>query len=445
MPRSIKHMKERHLLRAGFNPKDNSPKTFFSISRQDKEQIDSILSKAGIDNKDKVIVLSCGARSKTKVWQEEKFVELISNLIKEYNFKIILVGDSKDKEVSNRINGALGLACLDLSGKTSLQELACILKRSELLISNDSAVMHIASYLNIPVVAIFGITDDAKYGPWPEKSFIVKKEIFCRPCSKAGCLKKARECFDYIKAEDVLLGVRRLLRDKEQKKKNLRLPYKRILIIRTDRIGDLVLSTPFIKAVRQNYPHAFISMIVSSYTKDIVDGNPYLDKVITYDKDTKHKGWLSTLAFSWGLRKYKFDVVFILHPTNRAHLISWLAGIPNRLGFNRKFGFLLTKKAIHRKQLGEKHELEYTNDLLKLIGIDSLERSLFMPIKEESEKWVEEFLSINGIEKSDKLLIIHPAASCPSKVWPVERFSQVADTLSLEYGFKVLVVSGLKT
>ena len=231
MPRSIKHMKERHLLRAGFKPKDSPPKTFFSVSKEDIERIDLILSKAGVEKKDKAIVVSSGARSSSKIWQEEKFVELIYNLIKEYNFKIILVGDSKDKEVSNRINSALGFVCLDLSGKTSLQELACILKRSKLLISNDSAVMHIASYLDIPVVAIFGITDDAKYGPWSEKSFIVKKEIFCRPCSKAGCLKKARECFDYIKAEDVLLGVRRVLEGKLQEKKNLRLPYKRILII----------------------------------------------------------------------------------------------------------------------------------------------------------------------------------------------------------------------
>ncbi|MDP2942396.1 MAG: ADP-heptose--LPS heptosyltransferase, partial [Candidatus Omnitrophota bacterium] len=64
---------------------------------------------------------------------------------------------------------------------------------------------------------------------------------------------------------------------------------RRILLIRTDRIGDVLLSTPAIKAVRDAYPNAHIAMMVRPYAGDIVDGNPYLDEVILYDKDGEHK------------------------------------------------------------------------------------------------------------------------------------------------------------
>lgn len=443
-PKSLRHMKDRHLYRSGLKPGIDCPKNFFSINPGAQERIARLFSEAGISVKDKVITISAGARSNAKIFPPDKFLRLIPLLISEFQVKIILVGDSRDTDVCRYINRSLGSVCLDLSGKTSLKELACILKRSDLLISNDSAVMHMASYLDTPVVAIFGITDENKYGPWSKNSLVVRKEVYCRPCHKAECITKTKDCFNLIKVEELLRGVRKVLAGKGKEPINTRPAYKRILIIRTDRIGDLVLSTPFIKAIRQNYPHAFISMLVSPYSKDIVEGNPWLDEILAYDKDFKNKSWFSTLVFSWHLRKYKFDVAFILHPTNRVHLISWLAGIHERIGYDRKLSFLLTDKVIHRKHLGQKHELEYTMDFLRTIGIDSSERALFMPIKEEAEKWAEEFMIKNGIGSSDKLLLIHPAASCRSKIWPPERFSEVADRLSAQYGLKVLVVCGPK-
>ena len=118
----------------------------------------------------------------------------------------------------------------------------------------------------------------------------------------------------------------------------------RILLTRTDRIGDVVLSTPAIKAVRDRYPEAYIAFMVRPYARDIVEGNPYLNEVIVYDKYGKHKSVFKTIKFALGLRKKKFDLAIMLHPTNRVHLIAYLAGIPERVGFDRKMPFLLTKK-----------------------------------------------------------------------------------------------------
>ena len=217
---------------------------------------------------------------------------------------------------------------------------------------------------------------------------------------------------------------------------------QRILIIRTDRIGDVLLSTPVIKNLRLVFPSSNIAMMVGPYAADIVRTNPYLNEVIVYDKDGLHRPWWASVKFSLFLRKKHFDLALILHPTNRVHIVSFFAGIPKRIGYDRKLGFLLTDRIKHTKQLGEKHELEYSLDLIRYLGIEPKEKDLFMPIREESERWVDELFRQEGIKPTDKLLAIHPAASCPSKIWPAHRFSEVADRLIKEYGFRVIVIAG---
>jgi heptosyltransferase-2 len=302
----------------------------------------------------------------------------------------------------------------------------------------------LGSYLNIPVVAIFGPTNEVKYGPWSGKSAVVKKEIFCRPCEKAQCRFGTLECLRLVKVGDLLRIT------KEFFIANCQLPianyqYKRILIVRTDRIGDVLLSTPVIRALRQAYPQGYLAMMVAPYAQDAVEGNPDLDKVITYDKDGKHKSWLSSFKFAWRLRRQGFDLAVILHPTNRAHIVSLLAGIRRRAGYDRKFGFLLTDKIKHTKQHGEKHELEYALDLVRYLGITPQDKALFMPIEPESEDWAKELFLREGLKEGDKLLAINPGASCPSKIWPDERFAEVADRLVRDYGFRrVFLIAGPK-
>jgi heptosyltransferase-2 len=107
-------------------------------------------------------------------------------------------------------------------------------------------------------------------------------------------------------------------------------------------------------------------------------------------------------------------------------------------------GILLTDRLKHTKELGEKHELEYNLDLVRYLGIEPKDKELFMPIKPESEEWLKELFRQEGINNHDRLLAIHPAASCPSKIWPNERFAELADRLAQKYGFKVLVIAGPK-
>ncbi len=151
--------------------------------------------------------------------------------------------------------------------------------------------------------------------------------------------------------------------------------YKKILIIRTDRLGDVILSTPVIENLKFAYPDAHIAFMCRPYTREVLEGNPYLDEVIVYDKYGKQKSFFNSIKFAFNLRKEKFDCVIILHPTNRVHMISYFAAIPYRIGWETKMSFFLTKKLPHRKHEGKKHEVEYTLDLIRSLGVNVTSRN----------------------------------------------------------------------
>ncbi|OPX29277.1 MAG: lipopolysaccharide heptosyltransferase II [Candidatus Omnitrophica bacterium 4484_171] len=215
----------------------------------------------------------------------------------------------------------------------------------------------------------------------------------------------------------------------------------RILIVRTDRMGDVVLSTPVIRNIREAYPDSHIAFMCRPYTREILEGNPYLDEVIVYDKYGKHRSFLSSLCFSFLLRKKRFDLALILHPTNRAHMITFFAGIRVRAGWNRKMGFLLTRKLPHTKQLGQKHEMEYTLDLLKLIDVPVKYKDMFFPLKDESISYVKSVFSEYGVSDSDKIVVIHPSASCASKRWPQDYFIKLIKFIKDNFKSKIIIIS----
>ncbi len=217
---------------------------------------------------------------------------------------------------------------------------------------------------------------------------------------------------------------------------------KKILIARLDRIGDVVLSTPVIKALRDAYPDSHIAMMVRPYAREIVEGNPYLDEVIIYDKDRDHKGIAGNYKFIQKLREKKFDIAIILHPTNRTHMVLSLAGIPERIGYDKKAGFLLTRRIPHTKQFGMKHEIDYTLGILKYVGIEPSTRSLYMPINALCERKIEDILKENRVKDSEIIIAISPGASCASKRWSIENFAEVANGLAERYSARIVIISG---
>ncbi|MCX5687882.1 MAG: glycosyltransferase family 9 protein [Candidatus Omnitrophica bacterium] len=215
---------------------------------------------------------------------------------------------------------------------------------------------------------------------------------------------------------------------------------KRILITRTDRIGDVILSLPAIKAVRKAFPNDYIAIMVQPRIEDILKGNPDIDEVIVYDKNKKHKGILKNLSFIKWLRAKKFNMVLNLHSTKRMNLLCFLAGISVRIGYARgKADFLLTDKIKYIKKLGEKHEAEYSLDILRYLGISPEFSNPFIYVQSEDEKKVDDILGDLGINNGEKFVILHPGASCKSKMWPFENFAKIGDMIIENLKIKAMI------
>lgn len=217
---------------------------------------------------------------------------------------------------------------------------------------------------------------------------------------------------------------------------------KRVLVIRLDRLGDVILSTPVLSALRAHFPHAFIGMLVRPACRDVVEGHPDVHEVMLYDKEGTHHSVLATIRFARRLRRFEFDTALVLHPTNRSHWIPWLAGIPTRLGYNRKCGWLLTHRIPHRKHEGTQHEAMYALELLELFGVQPTLSDPVVPVTARAVAHVEGLLRNCSVEPTEPLVALHPSASCVSKRWMPERFGQVADRLIREQGVRACFVAG---
>jgi len=186
------------------------------IAKDRKSQVLECLKYLGIEDKDLVIGLCPGVKWETMQWTIEGFVETGNRLMNELNAKIVLIGDDRDVELGKKIEAWMDKKPLNLVNWTTLLELPTLIQRCDILITNDSAPLHIAAALGVSTISMFGPTTlDLGFGPHGNGLHIVlEKDLSCRPCSSHGsreCPKKTHECMESITAEEVVAAVRDLL------------------------------------------------------------------------------------------------------------------------------------------------------------------------------------------------------------------------------------------
>ncbi|MCK4810296.1 MAG: glycosyltransferase family 9 protein [Candidatus Omnitrophica bacterium] len=127
--------------------------------------------------------------------------------------KVVLLGDENSKDYYQQIDSKNNV--VDLSGKTSLLDVYYLLKNcASLCLCVDSAILHLASYVDVPIAALFGPTDICKFGPWSRKyKVLAREDLKCRPCGRGSCSYK-QVCMD-IEAEKILAAIAELMADKE--------------------------------------------------------------------------------------------------------------------------------------------------------------------------------------------------------------------------------------
>ncbi|MCM8798404.1 MAG: lipopolysaccharide heptosyltransferase II, partial [Candidatus Omnitrophica bacterium] len=223
IPKHILHMWERHLYKIKNLPIRSGLRQFGEIAKikyqkplihtdeDDEKYINGLLEKEGLNTNDLLIVIAPGARSSTKRWSLESFIEVARELRNELKAKIVLVGDREDFGVAEKIKENLKTGIFNFAGKTTISQLVVLLKKAKILITNDSAVLHCGSAVNLPTIAIFGPTDPFKYGPLAENSIVLRRFLPCVPCEKAQCKYGDKRCLELIKPWEVIEGVKRLL------------------------------------------------------------------------------------------------------------------------------------------------------------------------------------------------------------------------------------------
>jgi heptosyltransferase-3 len=210
-----------------------------------------------------------------------------------------------------------------------------------------------------------------------------------------------------------------------------------ILVVRTDRIGDVLLTLPTIEALKLNFPKARIAMLLNSYTADLVHG---IADVLLYNRARAPKPFFEMLA---ELRRARFDAVVVVFPRFRIALLLWLAGIPVRIGTGyRWYSFFFNKKIFEHRKTVEKHEAEYNLSLLQGLGCAvSTKPEVNIRISEQETKKASAVRQSIGISEADRMVVLHPGSSGSAHTWKPEYFAELANELKI-HGFHVVITGG---
>lgn len=217
---------------------------------------------------------------------------------------------------------------------------------------------------------------------------------------------------------------------------------KKILVVRYRYIGDTILSVPFLRNLRYNYPNAQIDVLVSSGSGEIIEDCPYIDNFIFFDI-TRHcryekKNKKSFWSYVFSLKKEKYDKVYILKRSLTSALLCFYMGAKERIGYDTENrGFLLTKKV---KYDADKHESLCFLDVLKSDGLEVKDYYLENWISEENSNKIKAIFEENKIKKDIKKAVVSVTATNQGKCWDVENYAEIIEYLSNEKRVQVIFI-----
>jgi heptosyltransferase III len=221
---------------------------------------------------------------------------------------------------------------------------------------------------------------------------------------------------------------------------------KRILIVRTDRLGDVVLTLPMLSILRTCYPDAHIAMLLRKYTGEIIEGNPYVNDLLWYDTED---GLIPFAKMTRRIREKQFDAAIVVYPTFRLAWLMFRSGIPLRIGTGyRYYSFLFNKRVFEHRKDAKRHEVEYNLRLLNKLGCTaSGEPEFYIDIPGETDLSVRRLVASLGIDLNRRICIVHPGSGGSAREWSPESFGKFAALLSTEQDFQIIItgVAGEET
>lgn len=221
-----KHVIEHYLdMLKHLNVKANAyavPKIY--VSDIDSAWAEGVLKERGIADKDVVVGIICGCGASWGVdadrrrWDKKKFAVLADKLIDTYGIKVVFMGSRKESSLARDARSLMKNPSVDLSGMTTVGQMAALISRCRSVVTNDGGPLHVAVALGVNTVSIFGPVDERIYGPYPENAakhrVVSRKDLGCRPCYKKFKYEKCekRLCLDLITVDDVLKAAEAVLK-----------------------------------------------------------------------------------------------------------------------------------------------------------------------------------------------------------------------------------------
>jgi len=197
---------------------------------------------------------------------------------------------------------------------------------------------------------------------------------------------------------------------------------KKILVIRVEHIGDVLLTTPTFRALKEKYPKAQIDVLVRSFSKQVLENNKNANPIVFNPPWLSMKGSISEVLKMIPRLKNKYDVVIDMHGDPRNIIFSKLVG-GYSIGYGiRGFGFLLNKTVKYDKRL--KHTIERNLDVVRSIGADTKNKNMEFNLTKK------DILFANKIKNA---VCINAGAARERKLWDNEKWAKVADSISKKY------------
>ncbi len=217
--------------------------------------------------------------------------------------------------------------------------------------------------------------------------------------------------------------------------------YNRILLTRLKYIGDIVLTTPLIHTLRDRFPNAYIAYLGDRNGVSLLEQNPYLDEIFSID--FSRNAALQQLQLFYRLNRKHFDLVVDLFCNPRSALLSYATQAPVRVG-----GDLPGRGKLYTVRITDdgvpKSAVEFHYQSLRAVGI---EPKYFAPeifLTEDEKKESRRYLEWQGIDFSKPLVALHPGGTWPAKLWPAERFADLADNLIAKKHAQIVLTKGAR-
>jgi len=181
------------------------------LTSEEANSADQLLDQLGVQRSQSIVMLQPGARYWFKAWPPERFAELADRLISQHSCQVLIGGSHQDIEIAQQIRQMAKSSPIIMAGRTTIKQFAAIAKRSALFVGSDSGAMHIAAAVGTPVVALFGPSSPAEWGPRGGATEVIYKGLDCRVCFHPTCQRGEQNCMKLIAVDEVEAASKRLI------------------------------------------------------------------------------------------------------------------------------------------------------------------------------------------------------------------------------------------